>query len=78
MKGKEYKVTVTLHVPDDLPSIDPWSPGECLWNYVSHWLEEGYFVYDHLVELPDGIQYRGFEIDESRPIEMEVDEDEVS
>lgn len=53
---------ITLDVPDDMEGVGPWSAEQCLLSYISHWLEEDYFAQDHIVELPSGIQYEGYEL----------------
>jgi len=65
-KGREMKriVKITLDVPDDFTGSHMWTAEQCLESLVSHWLEEGYYVHDHLIELPDGIEYEGFTIEE--------------
>ena len=59
---KEVTVTVKLLVPDSFKPTAGWSAEQCIEDYVSHWLEEGYFVDDHAVCLPRGIEYNGFDI----------------
>jgi hypothetical protein len=56
------EVVITLNVPKSFAGFGVWPKEQCLDDYIHHWLEEGYFVHDYIVELPDGIQYKGYEI----------------
>jgi hypothetical protein len=55
-------VTITLDVPDDFHGAGPWNMQQSLDSYVSHWLEEGYYIQDYVVELPSDIKYKGYNI----------------
>jgi len=57
------KVVITLKVPINFGKDKHWPREQCLDSYVSHWLEEGYFVGDGYVDLPEGIDYKGYEIE---------------
>lgn len=57
------KIEITLDVPDDMqPMGSSWSVERVVRDYVRHWLEEGYYASGH-VELPDGIEYKGFKVE---------------
>jgi hypothetical protein len=58
----KVKVVVELNVSKDFTAIGPWTKSQCLDSFISHWLEEGDFVDDHIVELPSGIKYKGYRI----------------
>ncbi|MCK9571342.1 hypothetical protein M0R72_20505 [Candidatus Pacearchaeota archaeon] len=59
---KDATVTIKLKIPNSFNGVPPWSAEETLEDFVSHWLEEGYYAHDHIVELPQGIRYFGFTI----------------
>ena len=74
---QEIKIILQLHAPVemDLPTNDDGelllSREQSIEDYISHWLEEGYYVKDHLVDLPHGIVYKGFDIDFGETFEEE-------
>ena len=51
----ETKIEISLLVPAEVEK----SALDC---YISHWLTEGYFVHDYLVQLPEGIEYIDYQI----------------
>ena len=56
-------VTLNLHVPVemDLPRDEKgnvmWGREFCVRDYIEHWLNEGYYTEDGVVQLPDGIEF---------------------
>ena len=56
-------IKITLDIPDDFTGIHMWTAEQCLESFVSHWLEEGCYAHDHIVDLPEGIEYQGFTIE---------------
>lgn len=57
------KVVITLGVPRAFDGTPPWTREQSLDSYISHWLEEGYYIEDYSVNLPNGIVYKGYEIE---------------
>jgi hypothetical protein len=59
---KKVTVAIKLRVPNTFNGVAPWTPEQTLDDFVAHWLEEGCYACDHIVELPCGIVYDGFSV----------------
>lgn len=57
------KVAITLKVPNTFTGVAHWGKESSIDGFVSHWLTEGYFIHDYIVELPGDIRYMGYEIE---------------
>ena len=58
----KIKVVIDLEVPEDFEGVVPWGKIETLNSFVSHWLDEGYYVDDCGVSLPGGIEVDHWDI----------------
>jgi hypothetical protein len=54
-------ITITLSVPKDFDGFSYWDREECVESLISHWLTEGYYANDHLVQFPHGIEYHDYD-----------------
>lgn len=57
------RVIITLDIPEGFKAVDPWTEKQSLDDFISHWLTEGYFINDYTVDLPKGIEYKGYKIE---------------
>lgn len=57
------RVIIDLYIPKNFKPVEPWSKEQCLDDYIHHWLKEGYFIHDYIVDLPDGIEFKNYKID---------------
>ena len=55
-KSLKLTFTIELIIPSTFEKSGYWSRIEMIDDYVHHWLNEGYYIDDHIVELPNGIK----------------------
>ena len=59
----ELTYSFKVIVPNDFEGVKPYGKIQTIDNFISHWINEGYYLEDGYLELPNGLEVkeRGFD-----------------